>query len=171
MYARVATHFQEAANTILSRMKDRWACPGHFDGMYALFNCPLLECPLLLENAQCFLPQSMHELNLTTSTSTFLQLCRLATWNSGCWTSCFIACLLHKLSPLMLACRFTERFSRDEDALPRRWGPSENISVAMQKAYQDVSVLLAQIAVLRLGESKASFHAYGFQHLHLCSGF
>lgn len=59
-----------------------------------------------------------------------------------------------KFAELWLWSRFTEKFSRTEDGLPRRWAPREDISLAMQNAYKDVSHLLAQIAVLRLGRSK-----------------
>lgn len=51
-------------------------------------------------------------------------------------------------------CRFSEVFGRDEASLPRRWGPRENITAVMHKAYQEVAVLLAQIAVIRLDKSQ-----------------
>lgn len=55
---------------------------------------------------------------------------------------------------LMLTCRFSEVFGKDEASLPRRWGPRDSITAVMHKAYHEVAVLLAQIAVIRLGKSQ-----------------
>ena len=58
-----------------------------------------------------------------------------------------------------MECRFSEVFGRDEAALPRRWGPRENITAVMHRAYHEVAVLLAQLAVIRLDKSQVGFPA------------
>ena len=40
---------------------------------------------------------------------------------------------------------------RDEQAMPRRWGPRDNITAVMHKAYRESAQLLAQLVAFRLG--------------------
>ena len=48
--------------------------------------------------------------------------------------------------------RFSEAFTRDEKGLPRRWSPSENIGDLTQAARAQAAMLLAQLAILQLGQ-------------------
>ena len=63
--------------------------------------------------------------------------------------------------------RFSEVFGRDEAALPRRWGPRENITAVMHRAYHEVATLLAQIAVIRLDKSQVGFPANPYRKIWL----
>lgn len=53
--------------------------------------------------------------------------------------------------------RFQREFTRDEASLPRRWGPRDNITDIMHKAFRDASFLLAQLSLLRLGKPQEAY--------------
>ena len=102
--ARILAHVKEAANTALSRMKDRWA-----PAAAALQGCNHV-LPTLMRMGQTEVAR----------------------------------------------CRFSEVFMRDEHAMPRRWGPRDNITAVMHKAYRESAQLLAQLVAFRLGMPQVS---------------